>query len=70
WTSELSGNSQRITHSLSFKLRAPMVRKRLDVAGPQVVTINTSHWHMRRTKENISSPHYTTRHLCHTGRNV
>ncbi|KFD49916.1 hypothetical protein M513_09245 [Trichuris suis] len=48
-------HSRLKTYSLSFKLRAPMVRKGLDVAGPQVVTINTSHWHMRRTKENISA---------------
>ncbi|KFD44833.1 hypothetical protein M514_14290 [Trichuris suis] len=55
---------------MSFKLRVPAVRKGLDVTGPQVGTVDTSNWQMRRTKENVTSPHYATRHLCHTGRSV
>ncbi|KFD54346.1 hypothetical protein M513_04689 [Trichuris suis] len=44
------------THCILFKLRELMVIKCLDVTGPQVVIIDTSNWHMRRTKENITSP--------------
>ncbi|KFD49328.1 hypothetical protein M513_09775 [Trichuris suis] len=54
------------TECMPFKPTELMVIKCLDVTCPQVVTIDTSNSHMRRrTKENITSPHYTTHHLYH-----
>ncbi|KFD59674.1 hypothetical protein M514_28145, partial [Trichuris suis] len=38
------------TQCMLFKVKELMVIKCLDISGPQVVIIDTSDWHKRRTK--------------------